>query len=41
MGVITYILGKMIYPFIFFTGASVFAFRLGNELPIAARRAGR
>ena len=41
MGVIFFIFGKLVYPFLFLTGSTVFAFRLGNELPIAARRAGR
>jgi hypothetical protein len=41
MGVITYILGKLIYPFLFTGGATYMAFRLGGELPIAARNAGR
>lgn len=41
MGVFTFVVGKLIYPVLFTTGATVFAFRLGNELPIAARRAGR
>ena len=41
MGVITYLIGKLIYPLLFTGGATVFAFRLGSELPIAARRAGR
>lgn len=41
MGVILYIFGKLIYPVLFTSGATYFAFRLGNELPIAARRAGR
>ena len=41
MGVITFILGKLIYPVLFTGGATYFAFRLGPELPIAARRAGR
>eukprot|EP00347_Sterkiella_histriomuscorum_P006161 403353834 len=41
MGVILFIFGKLIYPVLFTSGATYFAFRLGNELPIAARRAGR
>ncbi len=41
MGVFTYIIAKLIYPVLFTGGATYFAFRLGNELPIAARRAGR
>ena len=41
MGVVTYLLGKLIYPILFTGGATVFAFRLGSELPIAARNAGR
>ncbi|CDW72375.1 UNKNOWN [Stylonychia lemnae] len=41
MGVLTYIFGKLIYPVLFTSGATIFAFRLGNELPIAARRAGQ
>jgi hypothetical protein len=40
-GLIIYIISKMIYPLMFFGGASVFAFRLGPELAIASRRAGR
>ena len=41
MGVVTYLLGKLIYPILFTGGATVFAFRLGSKLPIAARNAGR
>lgn len=41
MGVITFIIGKLIYPVLFTGGATIFAFRLGSELPIAARKAGR
>ncbi|TNV73898.1 hypothetical protein FGO68_gene6667 [Halteria grandinella] len=41
MGVVTYILGKLIYPFLFMGSATFFAFRLGTELPIASRNAGR
>ena len=41
MGAITYLISKLIYPVLFTGGATYFAFRLGNELPIAARRAGR
>jgi hypothetical protein len=41
MGFVTYVLGKLLYPILFTSGATIFAFRLGNELPIAARRAGR
>lgn len=41
MGLITYILGKLIYPVIFTGSATYFAFRLGSELPIASRNAGR
>ncbi len=41
MGLITYILGKLIYPILFTSGATYFAFRLGPELPLAARNAGR
>lgn len=41
MGVITYILGKLIYPILFTGGATYFAFRLGPELPLAAKNAGR
>jgi hypothetical protein len=41
MGVITYIVGKLIYPILFTGGATIFAFTLGHELPIAARRAGQ
>ncbi len=41
MGVITYIIGKLIYPVLFTGGATMFAFKLGQELPIAARRAGQ
>ena len=41
MGVITYILAKLIYPVLFTSGATYYAFRLGNELPIASRKAGR
>lgn len=41
MGIFTYLLGKLIYPILFTGGATVFAFRLGSELPIAARNAGR
>ena len=41
MGVITYIIAKLIYPVLFTSGATYYAFKLGNELPIAARNAGR
>lgn len=40
MGIITYVIGKLIYPLLFTGGATYFAFSLGRELPIAARRAG-
>ena len=40
MGLFTWFLGKLIYP-LFFTGsATFFAFRLGQELPLAALNAG-
>ena len=41
MGIISYIIGKLIYPILFTGGATYYAFRLGSELPIAARNAGR
>lgn len=41
MGLFAYVFGKIIYTGIFLGGATVFAFRLGPELPIAARKAGR
>ena len=41
MGAITYILCKLIYPVLFTGSATIFAFRLGSELPIAARKAGQ
>ena len=41
MGFITWFLGKLIYPAIFSGGATYYAFRLGSDLPIASRRAGR
>ena len=41
MGLITWVLGKLIYPFLFTGGASYWAFKLGNDLPIASRNAGR
>lgn len=41
MGILYYVIAKMVYPVIIFGGATVFAFRLGHELPIASRRAGR
>lgn len=41
MGLFSYILGKLIYPVLFTGSATYFAFRLGGELPIAARNAGR
>jgi hypothetical protein len=37
MGVIKLI----IYPFIFFTSATYYAFTLGSQLPVASRNAGR
>jgi hypothetical protein len=41
MGLISYILGKLLYPVLFTGGATYFAFRLGSELPVASRNAGR
>lgn len=41
MGVVTYVIGKLIYPILFTGGATIFAFRLGSELPVASRNAGR
>ena len=40
MGLITWFLGKMFYPLLFSGGATYFAFRLGQELPLAAKKAG-
>jgi len=40
MGVITFILAKLFYPVLFTGSATYFAFRLGSELPLAARFAG-
>ena len=41
MGIITYFLGKLIYPILLTSSATYFAFRLGPQLPLAARQAGR
>ncbi len=41
MGVITFILAKLFYPVLFTGSATYCAFRLGSELPLAARRAGQ
>lgn len=41
MGVITFILAKLFYPVLFTGSATYFAFRLGSELPLAARLAGQ
>lgn len=41
MGLITFIIGKLVYPVLFTGGASYWAFKLGSELPIASRSAGR
>jgi hypothetical protein len=40
MGLITWFLGKLFYPLLFTGGATFFAFRLAQELPLAARKAG-
>ncbi len=40
MGVITFILAKLFYPVLFTGSATYVAFRLGSELPLAARLAG-
>ena len=40
MGLITWFLGKLLYP-VLFTGSSTYwAFKLGSELPVASRKAG-
>lgn len=41
MGVIIWFFGKIFYPVLFTSGATYWAFSLGQNLPIAARRAGR
>jgi hypothetical protein len=41
MGVITFILAKLFYPVLFTGSATYVAFRLGSELPLAARLAGQ
>ena len=40
MGLITWVIGKMVYPVIFTGSATYCAFRLGSQLPIASRNAG-
>jgi hypothetical protein len=41
MGLLSYLFYKILYNSAFLGAATYFAFRLGNELPIASRRAGR
>ena len=41
MGLITWVLGKMVYPVLISGSATYCAFRLGNQLPIASRKAGQ
>ena len=41
MGWLIFIFGKLIYPTLFISGATYFAFSLVHELPLASRRAGR
>jgi hypothetical protein len=41
MGILSYLFAKLIYPFLFTGGATWTAFRLGAELPVASRMAGR
>ena len=38
---IKWIFGKLIYPLLFTGGTTYWAFKLGNNLPIASRIAGR
>ena len=41
MGLILWFFGKIFYPVLFTSGATYWAFKLGSNLPIASRRAGR
>lgn len=41
MGLILWFIGKIMYPLMFTGGATYWAFKLGDNLPIASRRAGR
>jgi hypothetical protein len=41
MGYLTWMVGKLIYPILVTSGATYWAFKLGSNLPIASRRAGR
>ena len=41
MGIITYLIAKLIYPIIFSGAATYYAFSLGKNLPIASRWSGR
>ena len=41
MGLIIWVIGKLIYPVVFTGSATYWAFRLGSDLPIASRSAGR
>ena len=41
MGAFSWLIGKLIYPFLFVSGSTYWAFKLGQNLPIASRKAGR
>ena len=41
MGLLLWFIGKLVWPAIITSGATYTAFRLGPQLPVAARRAGQ